>query len=231
MSRIFRTFTEAEHEIKRELAERSILVQPETMQDKVVAENSDFLTKEMQNFQYTVTQPDLTDLSPTQPWADIEFKERVLNKPASRKVTNPGNAWRKRREVWAEFLEPETGHFSYTYPQRLDDQIEGIIKELGKHPNSRQLWLSIWDKHLDPRRRGERRVPCSLGYYFLFRQNKLDITYAMRSCDFMTHWNNDVWLARKTQEYVAMKAGMEPGNFSQIVFSLHVYQKDVADVF
>lgn len=225
MSRIFRTFTEAEEEIKRELAERSIVVQPETMQDKIVADNIDYETKEIQNFQYTVTEPNVSELHPTQPWASIELQERLM-----RQRVNPGTAWLKRREVWDEFIEAD-GRFSYSYPERIADQVEEVIEELKKHPNSRQLFVSVWDREIDPPRRGTRRVPCTLGYYFLYRQGRLDLTYMMRSCDFITHWNNDVWLARRIQEYVADATGLQPGFFSQIVMSLHVYAKDVKDVF
>lgn len=225
MSRFFRDFAEAEHEIRRELAERSIEVQPETMQDKVVAEDAQFLTKEIQNFQYTVTNPRLADLSPTQPWADQEFIERISGTKA-----NPGTAYKARSEVWDEFLEQD-GRFAYSYPERISSGLSDVVEELKLHPNSRQLFVAIWDRVADPMRRGRRRVPCSLGYYFLFRQSRLDITYSMRSCDFITHWQNDVYLARKIQEYVAKRAGMEPGHFTQIVYSLHVYAKDVADEF
>lgn len=229
MSRLFLSFAEAEHEIRRELAERSIIVHPETMQDKVVGEDLDFRTKEIQNFQYTVTQPRLEDLSPTQPWADREYRERI-----SCVGMNPGTSWTLRPDVWDEFIEkegPNAGKFSYSYPERLGTQLEDVIDELKLHPNSRQLFVAIWDRMIDPHRRGKRRVPCSLGYYYLWRQNRLDVTYSMRSCDFVTHWANDVWLARKIQEYVAERAGLEPGFFTQIVYSLHVYAKDVADEF
>lgn len=222
---MFRNFVEAEHEIRRELAERSIQVQPETMQDKIVADNIDFLTKEVQNFQYTVTQPSLVDLNPVQPWCDIEFQQRI-----DRSRVNPGDAWLTRTPVWSEFLE-EDGRFSYSYPERIGDQLEMVIAELKIHPNSRQLIVSIWDRELDPPRWGRRRVPCSINYHYLWRQDRLDVTYTMRSCDFMTHWNNDVYLARRIQEYVAARAGMQPGLFSQVIGSLHVYAKDVADEF
>lgn len=227
MSRFFRDFTEAQHEIRRELAERSIEVHPETMQDKIVADNIDYLTKEVQNFQYTVTQPNTIDLAPwvTQPWADHEFGERI-----SCAGMNPGRAYMYRPEVWNEFLE-EDGKFAYSYPERLGTHLEMVINELQIHPNSRQLFVAIWDRRTDPARRGIRRVPCSLGYHYLYRQGRLDVTYMMRSCDFATHWANDVYLARRTQEYVAQRAGLQPGLFSQMIFSLHVYAKDVAEVF
>lgn len=55
--------------------------------------------------------------------------------------------------------------------------------------------------------------------------------YTMRSCDWATHFQNDVYLAMKLQHHVAHSADIEPGHFCQDLGSLHVYQKDVADVF
>ena len=57
------------------------------------------------------------------------------------------------------------------------------------------------------------------------------MTYMQRSCDFSTHYHNDVWLAVKLLEYVARKAGMQPGHFSHWIGSLHVFNKDVEGIF
>ena len=55
--------------------------------------------------------------------------------------------------------------------------------------------------------------------------------YVMRSCDFNTHFVNDVYLAIKLLEYVANEVGMEVGSFTHTMFSLHVYKKDLKNVF
>ena len=83
----------------------------------------------------------------------------------------------------------------------------------------------------DPTHLEEARVPCSLGYYLQFRHGKLNITYLQRSCDFVTHYENDVWLAVQFLRHIAKEVGMESGHFSHWIGSLHVFQKDVADVF
>lgn len=229
--RLFVDFPEAMNEIARDLAELGENVQPETMQDKYVADNPDFLTKELVNYGYSVTRPDYAEIEGVHTeWVKLEWEDRLVGN------LNPGRAWRKRLEVWEQFTEkagkgPYAPKFSYTYSQRMGgDHITKIIDELKVHPHSRQLWLPVWNTN-DETRRGKRRVPCSLGYWFVARRGKLNITYMMRSCDFHTHYPNDVALANIMQRYVAHAADLEVGSFTHFIGSFHVYARDVADIF
>lgn len=226
--RIYKTFGEAVNEIKRDLAEMGITVHPQTMQDKDVSQDKNYETMELQNYIYTVTNPwstigELTNVS--QPWATVEFNDRTQDLPI-----NPGAAYKHRQEVWDEFL--HDGKFSYTYPERMYRKLERIIQELQCHPESRQLFLSIWNPDIDTGRMGSsERIPCSLGYLFQLRRGQLDMTYFMRSCDFATHFQNDIWLATRLMVYVAHQIGVKPGNFTHYMGSLHIYKKDVEGVF
>jgi len=227
--RMFIDWEEAQEEIKRDLAEMGIEVRPKTMQDKVIEGNEEYFTKELQNYSYTILDVKsdmITGVS--QPWADAEFEERI--DPSG--DINPGKAWEMRKEVWTEFM--HDGKMAYTYNERFwnNDQLRKIIDRLKEDHDSRQLWLSVWDPCEDPDKLGGvSRVPCSLGYNFQFRDGKLNIHYVMRSCDFSTHFRNDVYLAIKLLEYVAKEAGLEAGNFTHSMFSLHVYKKDIEKVF
>lgn len=226
--RIFMNFNEAKEEIKRDLAEMGIVVKPKTMQDKIIEGNEDYETKELQNYSYTILNANSKDVQGViQPWADEEFQERI-----AQVLVNPGEAWKSRKKIWEEYL--HKGKFAYTYNERflLNDQLNKIIKRIKEDPDSRQLWVSIWDPQEDVDKLGGlSRVPCSLGYGFQVRGGKLNIHYLMRSCDFSTHFSNDVYLAIKLLEYVAQKTGFEVGNFSHTMFSLHVYKKDIQGVF
>lgn len=232
--RKFKDFPEAQNEIKRDLAELGMSVQPETMQDIYVADNPDFETKELQNYSYTVLRPNYDEIEGVhEEWVKAEWEDRLAGE------LNPGRAWKTRPDVWEQFLERDRGHrgtkmprlFSYTYSQRMGGiHIEKLIKELMKHPHSRQLWLPVWWP-TDEGRRGERRVPCSLGYWFVQRGGALHQTYMMRSCDFFTHYPNDAALAAILLHYVAKRADLKVGTFTHFIGSLHVYAKDVADVF
>ena len=232
MSRIFKDFPEAQNEIRRDLAELAITVHPETMQDIYVKGNPDFDTHELQNYVYTVLKPDPEEISGVhEAWVRQEWVDRLSGD------LNPGNAWRERPEIWEPLMESKMvggqkyGAFSYTYSERMGGiHIDRLIEELQTHPNSRQLWLPVWSS-IDEKRRGDRRVPCSLGYWFVYRDGALHVTYMMRSCDFVTHYGNDVALATILMRYIAKEAHVEPGTFNHVVGSLHVYAKDVEGVF
>jgi len=221
--RSFSDFRTANNEIKRDLAELGTSVHPQTMQDKKIEDDPDYNTRELLNYDYMVLEPSLEDLHASQPWADAEFDERI-----SFTTETGAEAWKLRPEVWQEFADRG---FSYTYGERYSSSLEAIIQELRVHPESRQLFLSVWDPILDPDKLGYQRVPCSLGYWFVKRDGQLDMTYMQRSADFATHFENDQYLSRKLQEYVAGQVGIPAGRFTHWIGSLHIYQKDVAGVF
>lgn len=227
--RIYVDWPECYEEVKRDLAEMGILVKPKTMQDKVIENNEAYETMELQNYSYSLLNAKSNAITRVvQPWADAEFEERI--NPAGN--INPGEAWKLREDVWTEYL--HDGKMAYTYNERImfNNQLNKIIKRLKEDRDSRQLWLSIWNPTIDPDKLGGiSRVPCSLGYNFQFRDGKLNMHYVMRSCDFNTHFINDVYLAIKLLEYVAKECGMEVGSFTHTMFSLHVYRKDISNVF
>lgn len=224
--RVYRNFQEATSEVKRELREMGIIVHPHSWQNKKVMGDPNFDTLELQNYIYCVTDPQISDLTPTQPWADVEFHDRVHGGGQA----NPGNAWTHRKEIWEPLL--EGGKFAYTYDGRMCCQLEPLLEELKGNPDSRQLFLSIWDPSIDIFRLGGlSRIPCTIGYLFQARRGKLDITYLMRSCDFVTHFQNDIYLACKLQRWMANKVEMPVGMFTHYLGSLHVFNKDLRGVF
>lgn len=242
--RIYTNAQEMVEEVKRDLAEMGIVVRPATMQDKYVKGNPDYETKELQNYSYCLLNAKSQDIpGVTQPWADAEFEERVTD-PWERdwegkrilfqapEFINPGEAWKLREEVWSEYM--HDGKLAYTYNELLwnNDQLTKIMNRLKEDPDSRQLWISLWNPDKDPDLLGGvSRVPCSLGYGLQVRDGKLNLHYVMRSCDFVTHFRNDVYLAIKFLEWVAEKTGYPVGDFTHTMFSCHVYNKDIQGVF
>lgn len=260
--RLYMNAEEAFEEIKRDLSEMGIKVFPKTMQDKYIWGNPDYETLELQNYNYTIL--DITsDSIPgvVQPWADLEFEERVTDPYSQRRYgklnwengdkdnnqyswvvlkddidkgnfINPGKAYLERLDVWEEYL--HDGKLAYTYNELIwkNDQLTKVIERIKEDPDSRQLWVSLWDNSKHPDLLGGlSRVPCSLGYGFQVREGKLNMHYVMRSCDFSTHFRNDVYLAVKLLEYVAKETGYPVGNFTHTIFSLHIYKKDAEGVF
>lgn len=127
---------------------------------------------------------------------------------------------------------PDRIGFSYAYPERLSRsmQVEQVINALKKDPMTRQAYVAMWNPE-DSLNLGYRRVPCSLGWHFLHRGGKLHMTYFMRSCEFSTHFQNDIYLAMRLQEHIAKSAGMERGHYAHFMSSLHCYNRNLKNVF
>jgi thymidylate synthase len=231
--RIFSNVKESVIEIERELFEMGINNHPMTMQDKKVAGDKSFDTKELIGYSYCLTKWDdinevfdlfNNDLKETgRSYCDVEFKERIG--PAQ----NPGTSFMTREKLWNRFL--KDGKFSYTYSERISSQLNFIINELKRNPGSRQCVLTFYDKHDDMLNMGgKERIPCSMYYQFLLRdingRKVLSLMYTMRSCDYYNHFVIDMYLAIKMLRYVAEKIGAEPGEFIHFMGSLHAYQGD-----
>ena len=224
--RIYADCYELMSEIFREVWEMGHIARPNSMQNKVVAGNELFETREITNYEYCLTNLFKVEFlfladPRAQVWADAEFSERV-----SPRLVNPGTAWKLREQVWSEFLN-EKGEFDYTYNERMRSQLPVIIEELKRNPDTRQAIIQIFDYHKDlDGLGGNKRVPCSLNYQFLFRKDRLNIIYNQRSADVITHFGNDIYLAWKLMEYVADKTGYKRGYLFHNIGSLHSYKRD-----
>lgn len=230
--RIYRNCKHAASETKRELAEMGVDVQVETMQDKYVADNPEYLTKELIAYSYAIR--DTSDKDELLKafgkekgiaWAEAEFAERI-----GQQKLNPGGAYKIRDDVWNEFI--HEGKFSYTYSERLGDQIEKVINTLKENRTCRNGIMAMWDLNIDiDRIGGKQRVPCTMYYQPLIRNGRLNMIYNIRSNDLYEHWAYDVWLAIRLQEYIAEQVGVEVGTFYQFIGSLHSYAYKSKGVF
>lgn len=232
--RIFNSIPEAYEEVGRELFEMGFRYQSATYQDKKVADDEGFVTCELHSYSFSITNPNSAEGTgliiatygdEAGEWLWEEHTERVGGVGK-----NPGNAWVFREEVWTPFLEAD-GRFSYTYSERIAPQLERTISELCIRPATRQAIIEIHNNQIDLQNMGgKRRIPCSMFYQFTIRQRGLNLTYVMRSSDYLTHFLYDVTLAVKLQEHIAAKTGQTVGDFSMFVVSLHAFQKDMEKI-
>ena len=231
--RIYSSSYELMSEMGRELNSYGQTVKPKTYQNKNIEGNEDFVTKEIICQQYCLTSlQDPTWLffySRSREWADAEFQERIDTSD----IINPGKAWELRKDLWEQFL--VNGKFDYTYNERIIHVIKPLIRLLKDDNDTRKAVLPIFNGDMDGLDTdcydGSRRIPCSMYYDFLIRQNGkgekvLHICYHQRSSDFVTHFGNDVYLAWRLMEYVAKEVGVKPGHLYHTIDSLHTYQKD-----
>lgn len=231
--RIYSSSYELMSEMGRELNSYGQTVKPKTYQNKNIEGNEDFVTKEIICQQYCLTSlQDPTWLffySRSREWADAEFQERIDTSD----IINPGKAWELRKDLWEQFL--VNGKFDYTYNERIIHVIKPLIRLLKDDNDTRKAVLPIFNGDMDGLDTdwydSSRRIPCSMYYDFLIRENSkgekvLHICYHQRSSDFVTHFGNDVYLAWRLMEYVAKEVGVKPGYLYHTIDSLHTYQKD-----
>lgn len=229
--RIYSNSFELMSEMGRELNSYGQIVKPKTYQNKVIEGNEDFITKELICQQYCLTSLGdpvwLFVFSHSKEWADAEFKERIDTSD----IINPGKAWELRKDLWEQFL--VNGKFDYTYNERMVI-LPYTIQLLKSDSDTRKAVLPIFNGNGEDDTlyyHGNKRIPCSMYYDFLIRQNGkgekvLHICYHQRSSDFVQHLGNDIYLAWRLMEYVAQEVGVKPGYLYHTIDSLHAYKKD-----
>jgi len=141
-----------------------------------------------------------------------------------------------------DFLSKTSGH-------EAEDTLDGIrgsygdlsdlINLLADEPLTRQAYLPVWFPE-DTGAQNTGRKPCTLGYHFIMRNGKLDITYYIRSCDLFRHFQDDVYLTVRLAQHVLEQCFMKNhqvwgkvtlGTFNMHITSLHMFVSDYQVMF
>lgn len=230
--RIYKDLAQAHNETLRNLKELGIEVHPGSFQDQITVDDPTMSTYELMGESLCILNasdwPDVCEKFGHPDWVFAEMCERL-----DPNYVNPGTAWKLRHDTWLPFLH-DIRHgtalqtFGYTYNQRIMRSLDNVIQLLQNMPNTRQAMIGIWDPVIDPPRCGGKiRVPCSISYQFLKRNDKLNVIYYLRSSDFFEHWCNDIALAYLLMSHIADEVGIPPGMVTVFFGSLHAYKRDV----
>lgn len=204
-----------------------------------------------------------SDCRPHLPWADNHFAERVGGEPLNPGATFQD--WRHGASA-ATFLEGEQKQFNHTYMERMWPKYAGyvacgfnpdlgppegpeprkgirheygdlmdVVHLLSNERMTRQAYLPLFFPEDTGKGDGGRK-PCTLGYQFILRQNRLHIYYPMRSCDYANHFRDDCYLAVRLllwvieQCRVVAPVGMwdyvMPGSLTMHCTSFHLFAND-----
>ena len=194
---------------------------------------------------------------PNLPWAEDHFvKERVGGHPL-----NPGQEYKnwpysksaeKHRDdifshsyaerIWPKHaamtpggvLDPGLALSSHRGIRFAYGDLNDLVNLLANEPLTRQAVLPIWfPEDLKASVEGH-RIPCSLFYQLICRENRLHIVYTMRSCDFVRHFNDDVYMAIRLLLWVLAECRkiddrwglVVPGTLTMYATSLHIFEAD-----
>jgi hypothetical protein len=212
------------------------------------AGHPDLVTNEILNANFVgripLIQSELADeCQPNLPWAEIEFLERVGGEPH-----NPHHSLQK----WPWWNGQIETPFSHTYSERFwPNEISGyregiryrwgdladVLNLLQEFPHTRQATFPIFfPEDTGATHRG--RIPCTLHYHFLLRDDLLHLWYPIRSCDAIRHFRDDVYMAGRLCQWVIgyflqdedeetyhwMK--VKPGNLYFTAYSFHAHAGD-----
>ena len=115
----------------------------------------------------------------------------------------------------------------------------GLVRDLANEPDTRQAYLPVWFPE-DTGDAHKGRKPCTLGYHFIMRKGRLDVTYYLRSCDLANHFRDDVYLTVRLLLWVLDECrklnpevwnSVQPGKFTMHITSLHMFVNDYRKVY
>lgn len=145
--------------------------------------------------------------------------------------------------LWDRSWEPRFTHtYMSRYWPRFDtgERLRGMMYEAGDlndlvnllqhEPLTRQAYLPVWFPEDTGVLHGG-RVPCTLGYHFILRDNRLHVTYYIRSCDFLRHFRDDIYMtARLVLWLLEQLSGawedVKPGVLTFHCVSMHMFAAD-----
>jgi hypothetical protein len=143
-------------------------------------------------------------------------------------ATRTPEEWKAyNQEVWQN----DTGTFNFGIRYRYGD-LNDVVQLLASDPFTRQAYLPVWFP--EDTGGGSKRAPCTIGYHFLMRDNRLDINYHIRSCDFVRHLRDDLYLTVRLLLWVLDECrkldnkwnDVVPGMFVMQIGSLHIFRND-----
>lgn len=143
--------------------------------------------------------------------------------------TNTAEDWEAvTQDVWGRKQPPSVHHgIMYDYGDLGD-----VVQLLCSDPYTRQAYLPVWFP--EDTGGGSKRAPCTIGYHFLMRDGKLDINYHIRSCDFVRHFRDDLYLTVRLLLWILESCRLcsrewndvTPGLFVMQIGSLHIFRND-----
>lgn len=123
----------------------------------------------------------------------------------------------------------QPGAYGHRWRKHFDqDQLEEIIQQHHRNPNSRRLVLSMWDGYadLDAAGKGSADVPCNTHVYFDPVDGRLNMTVCCRSNDAVWGcYGSNVVHFTFLMEYMAARMELRRGVYYHLSNNMHAYME------
>lgn len=133
-------------------------------------------------------------------------------------------------DAWADEngdLGPVYGHQLRNFNSQGIDQLNNVISQITRNPDSRRHVISLWN----PCQIDEMRLPpCYLYFQFFVEKDRLNMFALQRSGDLLLGIPYDVALFSQLLLYVASSTGYNPGILDLKIVDAHVYSNQVEAV-
>lgn len=243
MARIFKDCLEMVTEVDRELKVSGITVPVKHYQNQeLTGENQN--TKELIGVNFVISKPWLkkkemlefmfkNEADKIEQYCEQEIIDRV-----DRRMLNPGRSYKIRLDLWQKLMSKQYGdRFDYTYSERINylHQLDNAIAALKDDIHTRRAMIMIFQpKDTEESMGYQTRIPCSVSYQFLIRNNKLMVLYYIRSNDYFKHFAIDIWLTQAIQDYICKELqetypGLKVGSLNYYAGSFHAYKEDLSN--
>lgn len=201
---------------------------------------------------------------PNLPWAEDHFQERVAGEPTNPGKEYKNWPWFKpewdaqdfeerfshtyQERFWPKFagefygdcIDDETRESEIrpcpAYGIRYDyGDLNDVLDLLRREPHTRQAYLPIFFPE-DTGAHHRERIPCTLGYHFMLREDRLHCFYPMRSVDLVRYLRDDAYMAGRLVQWIIERLEDRkyplwdealPGNLTMFASSLHVFEDEI----
>lgn len=243
MARIFKDCLEMVQEMDRELKVSGITVPVKHYQNQELT-GANQNTKELIGVNFVISKPwlkkkEMLDFLFKDEAEKIEqyCQQEILDR-VDRSGLNPGNSYKIRMDLWQKLMSKKDGDkFDYTYSERINyvRQLDNAIAALKDDIHSRRAMIMVFRPEDTQESMGyQTRIPCSVSYQFLIRNNKLMVIYYIRSNDYFKHFAIDIWLTHAIQDYICQQLqgtypGLKVGSLNYYAGSFHAYNEDLSN--
>jgi thymidylate synthase len=148
-------------------------------------------------------------------YAEKEWQWYLSKNPSAEEISKSAPIWRQHMD--------SGGHVNsnYGYQWSRNSQIDYVVHELKRNPQSRRALLTMYDGKENAGYAKD--TPCTLNIGFTIADNKLNMNVMMRSNDLWFGFCNDQYCFSKLQQLIANRLSIEIGWYYHFTNNLHLY--------